>query len=66
MAVRMAGLAFGRRAEHRGDVVEAFDVGLRCEIQVTTIRLRFAGERVLQILLGAACPSDFSLQSYLG
>ena len=28
VAVRVAGLAFGRRAEHSGDVVEAFDVRL--------------------------------------
>ena len=51
MAVRVAGLAFGGRAEHRGDVVLAFDVGLAREIQVTAIRLRFAGERGLEIVV---------------
>jgi hypothetical protein len=50
MAVRVTGLAFRRRAEHGSDVVEAFDIRLRCEIQIATIRLRLAGERVLQIL----------------
>src|SRR5690606_38636656 len=52
VAVRVAGLAFGGRAEHRGDVVVAFDVRLRGEIQVAAVGLRFAGERVLQVLLG--------------
>ena len=52
--VGMAGLAFGRGAEYRGDVVVALDVRLACEIQVTTIRLGLAGECVLEILLGLA------------
>ncbi len=54
MAVRVARLAFGRRAEHRRDVVVALDVGLRSEIQIAAIGLRLAGEGVLQILLGLA------------
>jgi hypothetical protein len=49
--MRVAGLAFRSRAEHGGHIVEAFDIGLRCEIQVTAIRLGFARERILQILL---------------
>ena len=54
VAVRMARLAFGRGTKHRRDIVVAFDVGLGCEIQVTTVRLRLTGERVFQILLGLA------------
>ena len=52
MAVRVAGLAFGGRAEQRGHVVLAFDVGLVCEVQIAAVGLRFAGEGVLQIVVG--------------
>ena len=52
MAVRVAGLAFGGGAEHGGDVVVAFDVGLLREIQIAAVRLRFAGECGFQIFLG--------------
>ena len=52
VAVRMAGLALGGRAEHRGHVVETLDVGLGREIEIATIRLRLAGEGVLQVLVG--------------
>ena len=38
MAVRVAGLALGGRAEDGGDVVEAFDVGLLREIEIAAIR----------------------------
>ena len=54
MAVRVAGLAFRGRAEHGGDVVVAFDVGLLGEIEIAAVRLALAGERVLQIFLGLA------------
>ena len=50
--MRVAGLAFGGGAEQRRHVVLPFDVGLVCEIQVAAIGLRFAGEGVLQVLLG--------------
>jgi hypothetical protein len=52
--MRMARFAFRGGAEHGRHVVEAFDVGLGCEIEVTTIRLGFAGEGVFQILFGLA------------
>jgi hypothetical protein len=52
--VRVARFTLGRRAEHRCDVVVAFDVGLGGEIQITAVRLRFAGKGVLQVLLGRA------------
>ena len=52
MAVRMAGLAFGGRAEHGGDVVVAFDVGLLREIEIAAVRLALAGKSSLQIVLG--------------
>src|SRR5215471_12005451 len=51
MPVRMTGFAFGRRTEDRGDVVLPLDVGLVCEIQVPAIRLRFAGERGLEVVV---------------
>ena len=54
MAVSVAGLTFRGGAEHGGDVVVAFDVGLLREIQVTAIRLRFARECGLQVVLGLA------------
>jgi hypothetical protein len=44
--------AFSRRAEHGGDVVIAFDVGLLREVEIATVRLAFAGKGVFQILLG--------------
>ena len=52
MAVGVAGLAFGGRTEHGGDVVVAFDVGLLGEIEIAAIGLRFACESVLEALLG--------------
>jgi hypothetical protein len=45
----MARLAFGSRAKYRRHIVEAFDVRLGREVQIATIRLRFASESVLQI-----------------
>ena len=61
MAVRMAGLAFGGGAEHGGDVVVAFDIGLLREIEIAAVGLAFAGERVLQILLGLRCLSETAM-----
>ena len=52
VAVRMARLAFGGRAEQRSDVVLAFDVRLVCEVEVAAVRLRFAGKRGLQVVVG--------------
>jgi hypothetical protein len=52
MAVRVAGFAFGGGAEDGGDVVVTFDVGLLREIEVTAVRLAFAGEGFLQIFPG--------------
>ena len=54
MAVGVAGLAFRGGAEHGGDVVKAFDVGLLREIEVTPIGLALTGKSVLQILCGLA------------
>ena len=50
VAVRVAGFALGGRTEEGGDVVLALDVRLVCEIEVAAIRLRFAGESILEIL----------------
>jgi hypothetical protein len=52
--VRMAGFAFGGRAKNGGHVVESLHVGLPGEIEVAAIRLRFAGKRVLEVLLRLA------------
>ena len=49
---RMAGLAFRNGTEERGHVGVALDVGLLGEVQVATVRLGLAGERVLQVLVG--------------
>src|SRR5262245_20135477 len=54
VAVRMPGLTFGRRPKYGRDVVEALDVGLLGEVEVTAIRLRLAGKGVLQVLFGLA------------
>ena len=51
MAMRVAGLALGGRAKHRRDVVLPLDVGLAGEIQVAPVRLRFAGERGLEVVV---------------
>ena len=45
----VAGLALGGGAEHGGDIVIAFDVGLLREIEVATVGLAFASEGVLQV-----------------
>jgi hypothetical protein len=50
MAVGMARLTLGSGTEHRGHVIEAFDVRLGREVQITAIRLRFACECILEIL----------------
>jgi hypothetical protein len=44
-------LAFGGRTEHGCHIVVTLDVRLRCEVQVTTVGLRFAGKRILEVLL---------------
>src|SRR5688572_28350416 len=46
VAVRVPGLAFGRRPKYGRDIVEAFDVGLLCEVEIAAIRLRLAGKGV--------------------
>jgi len=55
MAMGMAGLAFGGRAEDGGDVVVALDVGLLGEIEVAAISLAFAGEGRLEIVDRLRC-----------
>ena len=52
VAERVTGLALGDRAEQRGDVGVALDVGLLREVQVAAVGLALAGERLLQVLLG--------------
>ena len=52
MAVGVAGLAFGSGPEHGGDIVVALDIGLLCEIEIATVGLAFAGERLFEIFLG--------------
>ena len=54
MAERVAGLAFGDRAEQRGDVRVALDVGLLREVEVPAVRLALARERLLEVVLGLA------------
>ena len=52
VAVRVAGLAVGGVLEEAGDLGEALDVGDLCEVQVAAVRLRLAGEGVLEVLMG--------------
>jgi hypothetical protein len=52
LAVSVAGFAFGGRAEHRRNVVLAFNVRLRGEIEVAAISLGFARERGLEVAMG--------------
>ena len=47
MAMGMAGFTLGGRTEHGRNVIEAFDIRLGREIQVTAIRLRLPREGVL-------------------
>ena len=49
---RVARLALGDRAEQRGDVRVALDVGLLGEVEVAAVRLALAGERLLEVLVG--------------
>ena len=51
VAVRVAGLAVGGLAEVAGDLGVALDVGDLREVEVAAVRLRLAGERVLQVLV---------------
>ena len=66
MAMGVAGLAFRGRAEHGGDIVVAFDIGLLCEIEIASVSLAFAGKGVFQIVLGLGTleSSHFSLPSF--
>ena len=68
VAVGVAGLAFGDRAEQRGRVRVALDVGLLGEPQVAAVGLALAGEGFLQVLvgLGAFEAHDCSLFCFLG
>src|SRR5207248_4352659 len=50
----VSGLAFGDRAEQRGDVRVSLDVGLLREVEVTAIGLALARERLLQVLVRLA------------
>ena len=54
VAVSMARLAFGGRAEDGGGVVEAFNVGLLCEVKIAAVGLALAGERLFEVLFGLA------------
>ena len=66
VAVRVAGLALGGVAEQAGDIGIALDVGLLGEVEIAAVRLRFAGERVFQVLVGLGpfecCHSFISLE----
>ena len=54
MAERVTGLALGDRAEQRGHVRVALDVGLLREVEVAAVRLALARERLLEVVLGLA------------
>jgi len=52
VAMGMTGLTLGGGAEQGCDFREAFHVGLVCEIQITAIGLRLAGEGGLEVVVG--------------
>ena len=54
MPVRVAGLALGGLAEVHRDLGVALHVRDLREVEVAAVRLRLAGERVLEVLLGLA------------
>ena len=54
MAMRVAGFAFRRGTKYRRNVVVTFNVSFGRKVQVATIRWRFAGECVLEILFDFA------------
>src|SRR5262249_11180328 len=54
MAEGMAGLGLGGVTEEPADVGIPLDVGAAREIQVTAVRLRLTGERVLQVVVRLA------------
>jgi len=55
MAVGVARLALGGRAEHHGDVVVALHIGLLGEVEIAAVSLGFSGESGLQIFF---CPAS--------
>jgi hypothetical protein len=54
VAEGVPGLAFRNRAEQRGNVGIALDVGLLREVEVPTVRLALSGEGFLQIVVRLA------------
>src|SRR5579883_1232374 len=52
VAVRVAGLAVGRLLEVAGDLGVALDVGDLREVEVAAVRLRLAGEGLLEVRMG--------------
>ena len=54
MSMGMAGFAFRGGAEHGGDIVVAFDVGLLREIEIAAVGLAFAREGSFRLSCGLA------------
>jgi hypothetical protein len=52
--VSVASFALRSGTEYRRHVIETFHVGLRREVQVATVCLRFTGESVLEVLFRTA------------
>jgi hypothetical protein len=52
VAMCVTGFTLSGGTEQRGDLRMALNVGLVCEVQITTVGLAFAGEGVLQVLVG--------------
>ncbi len=62
----VARFAFGGGAEHGGDIVVAFDVGLLREIEIAAVRLALAREGGFQIVVGLAAFQGRHVRSSLG
>src|SRR6516162_66751 len=52
MAMGMAGLTLGGRAEYRRHVIVALDIGLLSEVEISAVGLAFAGESRFEIFFG--------------
>jgi hypothetical protein len=63
MTVGVPGFTFSGGTKYGRNIVLAFDIGLRSEVQIAPVGLRFASERVLQVLmrLGALELHDYLL-----
>src|SRR5262249_1380766 len=66
VAEGVAGFGVGRVLEEARDVGKSLDVGTAREVEIPPVRLRFAGERFLQILEALSAPEACHCSSFDG